>query len=226
MDQNASGEDSDNIDWDTEDELEIQNSSVPSSSRLTNPDGEASVGDGEAISGTDLSHSKLIPHFVRMGFPEELVAKAIEENGEGNSESILETLLTYSALENSDLQALENSDLHADLHALENSPQQEQPVDSDHCSSDYYENFMDDLSDSDSWCEDEESTESLSGKGKALSFLKNMGYTMEEASIAMERCGPDASVDELTDFICAAQMARAADPFFSRTTREAEKEIT
>lgn len=77
----------------------------------------------KAISGTDLSHSKLIPHFVRMGFPEELVAKAIEENGncttslifyryfrawrqclwlfgkcagEGNSESILETLLTYS----------------------------------------------------------------------------------------------------------------------------------
>lgn len=28
-------------------------------------------------------------------------------------------------------------------------------MDSDHCSSDYYENFVDDLSDSDSWCEDE-----------------------------------------------------------------------
>lgn len=41
------------------------------------------------------------------------------------------------------------------LQALENSPRQEQPVDSDHYSSDYYENFADDLSDSDSWCEDE-----------------------------------------------------------------------
>lgn len=35
----------------------------------------------KAISTTDLSHSKLIHHFVGMGFPEELVAKAIEENG-------------------------------------------------------------------------------------------------------------------------------------------------
>lgn len=47
QDQNASGEDSDNIDWDTEDELEIQSSPLPSSSRLTYPDGEATVGDGE-----------------------------------------------------------------------------------------------------------------------------------------------------------------------------------
>ncbi|KAI8538009.1 hypothetical protein RHMOL_Rhmol09G0067200 [Rhododendron molle] len=81
LDQNASGEDSDNIDWDTEDELEIQSSALPSSSRLTYPDGEATVGDAEAITTTDLSHSKLIHHFVGMGFPEELVAKAIEENG-------------------------------------------------------------------------------------------------------------------------------------------------
>ncbi|KAI8533671.1 hypothetical protein RHMOL_Rhmol10G0027500 [Rhododendron molle] len=205
MDQNASGEDSDNIDWDTEDELEIQSSPLPSSSRLTYPDGEATVGDAEAITTTDLSHSKLIHHFVGMGFPEELVAKAIEENGGGNSESILETLLTHSA--------------------LENSPQQEQPVDSDHYSSDYYENFADDLSDSDSWCEDEENTDSLSGKEKALSFLKKMGYTMEEASIAMERCGPDASVDELTDFICAAQMARAADPFFPELPEKPKRKL-
>ncbi|KAI8552260.1 hypothetical protein RHMOL_Rhmol06G0253000 [Rhododendron molle] len=87
MDQNAFGEDSDNIDWDTEDELEIQSSPLPSSSRLTYPDGEATVGDAEAITTTDLSHSKLIHHFVGIGFPEELVAKAIEENGEKLAEA-------------------------------------------------------------------------------------------------------------------------------------------
>ena len=38
---------------------------------------------------------------------------------------------------------------------LENSPQQQKPSDSDHSSSDYYENFDDDLSDSYSWSEDE-----------------------------------------------------------------------
>ncbi|GMP29292.1 hypothetical protein CsSME_00004462 [Camellia sinensis var. sinensis] len=127
-----------------------------------------------------------------MGFPEKLVAKAIEENGEGNTESILETLLTYSALENS-------------------PPQQKPVIDSDHSSSDYYENFLDEISDSDSWSEDEENTESLSDKEKTLLSLAKMGYTVEEASIAMDRCGPDASIDEITDFLCAAQMAKAAD---------------
>nr|WDW19226.1 DRM protein [Humulus lupulus] len=38
-----------------------------------------------------------------------------------------------------------------------------------------------------------------------------MGYSKEEASIAIERCGRDCSLAELTDFICAAQMARATD---------------
>lgn len=46
----------------------------------------------------------------------------------------------------------------------------------------------------------QESTESLSGKGKALSFLKNMGYTMEEASIAMERCGTYSAI--CFSFVC------------------------
>ncbi|KAE8712913.1 hypothetical protein F3Y22_tig00110221pilonHSYRG00095 [Hibiscus syriacus] len=38
-----------------------------------------------------------------------------------------------------------------------------------------------------------------------------MGYSEADASIAMERCGPDSSIAELTDFICAAQMTKAAD---------------
>ncbi|KAI8031233.1 DNA (cytosine-5)-methyltransferase DRM1 [Camellia lanceoleosa] len=192
MGGNASGEESDNIDWDTEDELEIQNFPLSSCSTLTNPGGEAIVCAGEASLSASPSHSKLIHHFVGMGFPEKLVAKAIEENGEGNTESILETLLTYSALENS-------------------PPQQKPVIDSDHSSSDYYENFLDEISDSDSWSEDEENTESLSDKEKTLLSLAKMGYTVEEASIAMDRCGPDASIDEITDFLCAAQMAKAAD---------------
>ncbi|CAL5351833.1 unnamed protein product [Camellia sinensis] len=57
----------------------------------------------------------------------------------------------------------------------------------------------------------QENTESLSDKEKTLLSLAKMGYTVEEASIAMDRCGPDASIDEITDFLCAAQMAKAAD---------------
>ncbi|CAL5405784.1 unnamed protein product [Camellia sinensis] len=51
----------------------------------------------------------------------------------------------------------------------------------------------------------------MSDKEKTLLSLAKMGYTVEEASIAMDRCGPDASIDEITDFLCAAQMAKAAD---------------
>ena len=38
-----------------------------------------------------------------------------------------------------------------------------------------------------------------------------MGFSEAEASIAMERCGPDSSIADLTDFICVDQMAKATD---------------
>ncbi|KAE9466464.1 hypothetical protein C3L33_01610, partial [Rhododendron williamsianum] len=186
-DGNASGEHSDNVDWDTDDEQEIQNFPVSSCSSSRQLGAEAIVGSAEASSLTGSSHSKLIDHFVGMGFPEKMVRKAIEENGEGNTESILETLLTYSA--------------------LENSPQQQEPVNFDHSSSEYDETFVDDFSDSDSFSGNAENTDPLLDTGKTMLFLTNMGYTVEEASMAMAKCGPNASIDELTDFICAAQMA-------------------
>ncbi|XP_058180349.1 DNA (cytosine-5)-methyltransferase DRM2 isoform X2 [Rhododendron vialii] len=187
MDGNASGEHSDNVDWDTDDEQEIQNFPVSSCSSLRQLGGEAIVGSAEASSSTGSSHSKLIDHFVGMGFPEKMVRKATEENGEGNTESILETLLTYSA--------------------LENSPQLQEPVNFDHSSSEYDETFVDDFSDSDSFSGNAENTDPLLDTGKTMLFLTNMGYTVEEASMAMAKCGPNASIDELADFICAAQMA-------------------
>ncbi|KAE8732005.1 hypothetical protein F3Y22_tig00002317pilonHSYRG00207 [Hibiscus syriacus] len=38
-----------------------------------------------------------------------------------------------------------------------------------------------------------------------------MGFSEVEASITMERCGSDSSIAELTDFICADQMAKVTD---------------
>ena len=55
QDGNASGEESDKIDWDTDDELEIQNIPLPSNSSLTFPGGEAISGNGEVnVSGLKL----------------------------------------------------------------------------------------------------------------------------------------------------------------------------
>ncbi|BBH08963.1 domains rearranged methyltransferase 2 [Prunus dulcis] len=192
MDGNTSGEDGNDIDWSTEDELEIESFTLSSSSSLTVPGREAIVGSGEASSSQGPSNSKVVDHFVGMGFSGKMVAKAIEEHGEENTDSILETLLTYSA--------------------LESSPQEQQQVDcDDQFSSDSKASFLDDFSDIDSYSDNEDILNPTSEKNKKLLSLVNMGYTVEEASIAIERCGLDSTVVELTDFICAAQMARAED---------------
>ncbi|KAL0461694.1 UNVERIFIED_CONTAM: DNA (cytosine-5)-methyltransferase DRM2 [Sesamum latifolium] len=210
MDGNASGEDSVSVDWTTDDELEILAEPVTSSQpTLATCSTEAIAGNVEASSSAGASRVKLINHFVGMGFSEKLVSKAIEENGEGDTESILNALLTYST--------------------LEDSTEQQLSINSDPSSSDYNETLQEDLSDMDSWSEDEiednadsvsekhkmllslANTGSLSEKDKKLLALANMGYTVEEASIAMDRCGQEASVAVLTDFICAAQMAREED---------------
>ncbi|KAE8708034.1 shaggy-related protein kinase epsilon [Hibiscus syriacus] len=53
-----------------------------------------------------------------------------------------------------------------------------------------------------------------------LLYLTKMRFSKTEASITMERCGPDSSITELTDFICAAQMAKAADALLSGEYRK------
>ncbi|KAJ8750022.1 hypothetical protein K2173_013937 [Erythroxylum novogranatense] len=146
-----------------------------------------------ARSSGSSSGTKLIDHFVGMGFSEEMVAKAIRENGEGNTDSILETLLTY--------------------RAIDESPEEQCLKDYDQLSSDFEASFLDDFSDMDS-SESEEIIKTESEGDNPLFFLKRMGYPLEEASIAIERCGPDASIAELTDFLCAAQLARAADVLY------------
>ncbi|CAH1412985.1 unnamed protein product [Lactuca virosa] len=193
MDANASGEEYENIDWNTDDELEIQNIAPSSHATLTTLNSQTIVSNGEASSSAGPSNSNLFQHFLGMGFSEQSIAKAIKENGEANTESILESLLTYSVLE------------------VEDSP--------DELNSYYDESVCDDLSESDdsSWSGGSEvanNTSSLPKHEKSLLSLANMGYSVEEASAAMERCGPEASIVELTDFICAAQMAKTEAVFF------------
>ncbi|XP_017975648.1 PREDICTED: DNA (cytosine-5)-methyltransferase DRM1 [Theobroma cacao] len=243
MNGNSSGGGGDNFDWDTEDELEIDNYAIASHSGVTIPTGEAVSGSAEASLSADSSNSKVIDHFVGMGFSKEMVAKAIEENGEENSNLILETLLHNSASSspsssNSKLidhfvgmgfseqmvvkVVQENGDRNTDsiletlltYSALEKSAPIQQHADSGNCSSDYEWSFLYDFSDIDSSSENEEFMNPDSDEESKLLFLTKMGYSKAEASIAMERCGPDSSIAELTDFISAAQMAKAADALF------------
>ncbi|KAH1265636.1 O-fucosyltransferase 15 [Glycine max] len=80
----------DDFDWNIDDELEIENYNS-SSSCLTLPNGDA----GEASSSTVLANSKVLDHFVNMGFSREMVSKVIQEYGEENEDKLLEELLSY-----------------------------------------------------------------------------------------------------------------------------------
>ncbi|KAE8732140.1 Detected protein of confused Function [Hibiscus syriacus] len=86
-----------------------------------------------------------------------------------------------------------------------------QHVDSDNNSSDYEAIFQDDFTDIDSSSDIEEILNSDSDEENKLLYLTKMGFSEAEALITMEVCGPDSSITELTDFICANQMAKATD---------------
>ncbi|KAE8665659.1 DNA (Cytosine-5)-methyltransferase DRM1/2 isoform 2 [Hibiscus syriacus] len=84
-------------------------------------------------------------------------------------------------------------------------------VDSDNNSSDYEAIFQDDFTYIDSSSDIEEIMNSDSDEESKLLYLTKMGFSEAEASITMERCGSDSSITELTDFICADQMAKVTD---------------
>ncbi|KAL8132453.1 DNA (cytosine-5)-methyltransferase DRM2-like [Apium graveolens] len=194
MDDNASNDESCNIDWDTDDEREIENLVPSSSSIFPVPNGDVNAGSGEGCSSAVSTKVRLI---YDMKFPEDLVLKAIEQHGEEDPfESILNTVLS--------------------LQAIQSSPEQQQCGNSGRCSSGYDDDFLDDLSDSDSWCGSNMANTTCTSKveDKRLLALMNMDFSVAEASIAIDRCGPEASIAELTDFITAAQMAKADEVFF------------
>ncbi|KAL2335706.1 hypothetical protein Fmac_016919 [Flemingia macrophylla] len=184
-----SGVASDNFDWNTEDELEIENYQ---SSCLTVPNGDAVTGSGDASSSAVLANSKVLDHFVGMGFSREMVSKVIQEYGEENEAKLLEELLTYTA--------------------LESSPPPQTLIVTDPSSSGNAGSSWDDFSDTDIFSdEDMEKNISDSENDDTLRTLVKMGYKQEEALIAIERLGPNSSLDELVDFIGVAQIAKAED---------------
>lgn len=224
MSGNLSDNESENFSWSSDDELEKEKEVFDTAASLTTLNGGSFSGTAEGSSSSGPS-STLFRHFVGAGFSENLVAKAIEENGEGNMDSILNALLTYSTLESStsdepDVEKSSATEQNGDftertveVFGQTNNGNSDQKIDedSDFWSSDYDENTPEDLSDSDNCLGIEESSGPLSEKEQKSLFLADMGYPMEEVSIAIERCGPDSSLEELADFLCAAQMARASD---------------
>ncbi|CAK9156495.1 unnamed protein product, partial [Ilex paraguariensis] len=141
-DGNSGSKERNNIDWDTDDEIEIMESVGTSScSGPIFPSRKAIAGSMEI--------------FVMIG--------------ESNAEAVLESLLTFSA--------------------LENLAQEKEDVSNEPCSSKPESVFKDEFSNVDSCPRNEEHTDQLLKKDMALSLLMEMGYQAEEALTAIERCG-------------------------------------
>ncbi|KAJ6796044.1 DNA (cytosine-5)-methyltransferase DRM2-like [Iris pallida] len=167
----------------------------------TNPTAswEATVNPNREDFEAGPSRPSVISHFMKMGYSEEMVARAVKENGEEDTNAILDTLLAYGAIEDSP-------------RKREYSP--------NHCSlANETEDSDEDFSDMDDFgCE--EFTDDPSETDKTVSTLVDMGFLAEEASSAIERCGLDASILELADSIQAAQMAEEFDvqQWYSRSS--------
>ncbi|KAG7609202.1 unnamed protein product [Arabidopsis thaliana] len=136
------------------------------------------------------SKSKAIDHFLAMGFDEEKVVKAIQEHGEDNMEAIANALLSCP-----------------EAKKLPAAVEEEDGI--DWSSSDDDTNYTDMLN------SDDEKDPNSNENGSKIRSLVKMGFSELEASLAVERCGENVDIAELTDFLCAAQMAREFSEFYT-----------
>ncbi|KAL3829639.1 hypothetical protein ACJIZ3_018441 [Penstemon smallii] len=190
---------SDSMDWNTEDDLEIDNMvSSPCSN------GEVVASSWAIGSSSCAIKSTLIDQFLEMGFPEHLVIKALKENEDRTSEdAVLGSILTYMALEDPS-------------HNNECTPDNPSSAGT----SLNYTDLEFDLSDD----KDSERKVPSSEKDMQLALLLEMGYEAEEALAAINRCGTDTPTEELIQFIAAARFRHNLDKKIDSTSRNHMKQ--
>ncbi|KAM7267757.1 hypothetical protein ACFE04_009923 [Oxalis oulophora] len=199
MDGNTSDKNVDDNGWTTEDEID----------KFTF---DASPGCGplpivNSMKSTTLascSGSKLMDRFIEMGFDPNIVAAAIKDNGEEDEDTIIEALVKFG---NSSGAGCSGTKRPGSTSTAGCSGTK-RPILYD---SDTFSNEAGSYDDSSDFNSSFEKEEPLASEEKNLLILINMGYPKNDATIAIERCGPDATIIELTDFISAAQLAPASD---------------
>ncbi|GMP76174.1 hypothetical protein CsSME_00032962 [Camellia sinensis var. sinensis] len=171
------------------------------------------IGDNVASSsGTNLRSS-----FIGMGFSQSLVDKVIEEKGEDDVDLLLETLFAYSALQKPQSESSDSLDglfcdkkdeIAADSHPKEVLHKQNSK------SSDSLESLFGDDKDTScspniagEMCPKEETDIHNAVNDDRRASLLMMNFSLDEINFAMEKLGEDAPVNELVDFIFAAQVS-------------------
>lgn len=175
------------------------------------------VGDNGASS----SGSNIRATLLGMGFPIDLIDKAIRQNGEDNMDLLLETLFAYSALQTSKPKSVHHANgsvLIKDEELAGGSGKRKAVLISHSESSGSLDCLFGDEQDVSSRStnprtiplkeDPDECCDTIDDKKASLLM---MNFTIEEVEFAINKLGEDAPVNELVDFIFAAQMASADD---------------
>ncbi|CAD6232048.1 unnamed protein product [Miscanthus lutarioriparius] len=199
---------SDSFEWDSDgngEEAASFNAAGASSSAMTSTNTDAPgpstrVANGNGKAGPSAA---LVQKYMDMGFTEEIVLKAMKDNGDNGADSLVELLLTYQELGN-DLKV-------DDGFASGCVPQTVDDSDDD----DILENWDDEdaggrstrVANSFDDSGDEDFLHEISQTDEKVDSLVKMGFPEDEAGLAITRCGQDASISVLVDSIYASQTA-------------------
>ncbi|KAL5541453.1 hypothetical protein UlMin_009163 [Ulmus minor] len=130
------------------------------------------------------SGSKLRASLIAMGFLPALVDLAIEEKGEEDVDLLMETILAYTASEKSNSESSDSLDDLFDYEAVKSHPEVSpllQP-------------------------KEEPDLPDRANEEKRASLLM-MNFRVNEVDFAIDKLGENAPIDQLVDFITAAQLA-------------------
>uniref|UniRef100_A0A0E0J4V8 DNA (cytosine-5)-methyltransferase DRM2 n=1 Tax=Oryza nivara TaxID=4536 RepID=A0A0E0J4V8_ORYNI len=193
----ASDSDNDKFEWDTDGEAET--SSAPALRNIDAPGPSTRL--PQDANGKANGSGALVAEFMGMGFPKEMILKAIKEIGDTDTEQLLELLLTY--------QAIGGDASVGNCSASACAPQTlEVDEEEDDTNWDEYDTAGNcDRTPHSDGSGDEDFFQEMSEKDEKMKSLVNMGFPEDEAKMAIDRCGLDAPVAVLVDSIYASQEA-------------------
>ncbi|CAH2066378.1 unnamed protein product [Thlaspi arvense] len=183
---------------------------------------ETSYGDMIAKCHVETSDGDMIAKCVEMGFSFDMIDRAIEHTFGGSPELIIETLIKYTSSfvatcsKSKVIDYLTGEENVEEItNALLSRAEAEKMLKADN-------NDNANLYLGLSFSHEKNELNSYNEDGRLQSLIK-MGYPMEEASIAIERCdssGVKSSVEEVINFISAARMAWQSDEIYAKPDEE------
>ncbi|KAI5002508.1 hypothetical protein ZWY2020_027158 [Hordeum vulgare] len=151
----------------------------------------------------EASSTSVVEGYVAMGFPKEMVVTSIKDIGHSDEDALLELLLTYKALGDEDSLGNNSTSDYA-LHSVEDGDGVYfESSDGDDDAGDTEPTFGD--------YSDEDFLREMSEKDEKINSLVDMGFSEDEANMAITRCGVDGDLSILIDSISASRFAGNLD---------------